>query len=154
MAGCARRARFAQRQAQERRMKTSEKQKPSREPETPGGVSWSGLLGCPFCGAQPRSWKPFSTGLFLWIVQCRNCMCAESWSHKSQHEAEKKWNARPIENAVRKAAPLLRHYERQLAASLSCDSRSHDNDRKPRRLLNAILDALCQPNSKLSHSRE
>lgn len=49
--------------------------------------------------------------------------------------------------AVSDAVPLLKHYENQLASSLSCDSRSHDNDREPRRQINAILNAikLCQP---------
>lgn len=55
-----------------------------------------------------------------------------------------------IENSVRAAEPLLKHYERQLASSLSCDSRSHDNDREPRRMLNAILDAIKPPNGALS----
>lgn len=73
-------------------------------------------------------------------------MSAEAGSYLSQEDAEKKWQTRPIENAVRAAEPLLKHYERQLAESLSCDSRSHDQDRKPRRLLNAILNALRQPN--------
>ena len=43
--------------------------------------------------------------------------------------------------AVLEAVPLLKHYENQLASSLSCDSRSHDGDREPRRQLNAILEA-------------
>lgn len=43
--------------------------------------------------------------------------------------------------AVKEARPLLKHYENQLASSLSCDSRSHDNDREYRRQLNAILKA-------------
>lgn len=111
----------------------------------------SDLLGCPFCGAEPRAWKPFGDTNY-WCVQCRQngCMSAEAGSHKSQAAANRKWNTRPIENAVRAAEPLLKHYERQLAASLSCDSRSHDQDRKPRRQLNAILDALRRPNAKVS----
>lgn len=106
-------------------------------------VRSSAWLGCPFCGAEPKAWKPFSDTNY-WCVQCRNpgCMSAEAGSYTSHDEANQKWNTRPIENAVRAAAPLLKHYERQLAASLSCDSRSHDQDREPRRLLIAILDAL------------
>ena len=47
-----------------------------------------------------------------------------------------------VAQAVKQALPLIQHYERQLAASLSCDDRSHDDDREPRRLLRAVLEAL------------
>lgn len=101
------------------------------------------LLGCPFCGEKPKAWRPFNDTEY-WCVQCRNvgCMGAETGSYKSQSDAIKKWNTRPIENAVRAAEPLLKHFERQLAASLSCDSRSHEHDREPRRLISAIIEAL------------
>ena len=57
--------------------------------------------------------------------------------------------------AVRDARPVLKHFENVLAASLSCDDRSHDGDREPRRQLNEILNALAdidEPNDKLNHS--
>jgi len=43
---------------------------------------------------------------------------------------------------VREARPILMHFENTLAASLSCDSRSHDTDREPRRKLCEVLNAL------------
>lgn len=46
--------------------------------------------------------------------------------------------------AVIEAIPLIKFFENRLASSLSCDSRSHDNDREPRRQLNAILDAAAK----------
>ena len=55
-----------------------------------------------------------------------------------------------LSDTVREAKPVLKHFENMLASSLSCDSRSHDADRKPRQLINAILDALAavdEPNS-------
>lgn len=51
---------------------------------------------------------------------------------------------RELETAVLEAVPLLKHYENQLASSLSCDSRSHDGDRECRRQLNAILEAAAK----------
>jgi hypothetical protein len=65
---------------------------------------------------------------------------------------EKYTNSRVrLENAARKARPWIKHFERMLASSLSCDSRSHDNDREPRAdicdLLDAI-DALDKPNDQ------
>jgi hypothetical protein len=50
-----------------------------------------------------------------------------------------------LELAVKAAAPVLRHFENELASSLSCDSRSHDADRGPRAQLREILDALEKP---------
>ena len=44
--------------------------------------------------------------------------------------------------AVVEALPLLKHYENQLASSLSCDSRSHDQDREPRQQLTAIIESV------------
>lgn len=44
--------------------------------------------------------------------------------------------------AVLLAEPLLRHYENQLASSLSCDTRSHDDDREPRKRILSVLAAL------------
>jgi hypothetical protein len=121
----------------------------SDKPKAPNRVGSMRLLGCPFCGSQPESKEVKYTGfpIFQWEVKCQLCGCATAHSYKSRDDAETKWQMRPIENAVRAAEPLLKHYERQLAASLSCDSRSHDQDREPRRLLNAILDALRQPNA-------
>lgn len=46
-----------------------------------------------------------------------------------------------LAEAVNAAIPLLKFFENRLASSLSFDSRSHDNDREPRRQMNAILDA-------------
>lgn len=56
-----------------------------------------------------------------------------------------------LSDTVREAKPVLKHFENMLASSLSCDSRSHDADRKPRQLINAILDALAavdEPNDQ------
>ena len=57
--------------------------------------------------------------------------------------------------AVMEAVPLLKHYENQLASSLSCDSRSHDGDREYRRQLNAILKAAVnlQPSDESANIR-
>ena len=46
--------------------------------------------------------------------------------------------------AVRTAKPWIKGFENMLASSLSCDSRSHDADRQPRRDINAVLDALAE----------
>lgn len=45
-------------------------------------------------------------------------------------------------NAVKKAEPWLRGFEKTLASSLSADTRSHDIDRIPRRDINGVLTAL------------
>lgn len=47
-----------------------------------------------------------------------------------------------LKNSVEEAKPLLEHYENQLASSLSCDSRSNDNDKEPRKLLLNLLNSL------------
>lgn len=127
------------------------KKKTSKRAKRGGSSGAAPLLGCPFCGSRPESKEVKYTGfpIFQWEVKCQFCGCASAHSYKSQEDAEAKWQMRPIENVVRAAEPLLKHYERQLTASLSCDSRSHDQDREPRRLLNAILDALRQPNGEL-----
>lgn len=49
---------------------------------------------------------------------------------------------RAFVKAVRAAEPYLKTFENMLASSLSCDSRSHDNDREPRRRINDVLNAL------------
>ena len=43
---------------------------------------------------------------------------------------------------LQKALPLLKHYENQLASSLSCDSRSHDADRENRMILLDAIEAI------------
>ena len=60
-------------------------------------------------------------------------------------------------DAVRTAKPWIKGFENMLASSLSSDSRSHDDDRQPRRDINAVLDALAEcdkPNKALSKSPE
>ena len=52
-----------------------------------------------------------------------------------------------LKTAVIEAVPLLKHYKNQLLSSLSCDSRSHDNDKEPLRLINNILSAI--PNNMI-----
>lgn len=47
-----------------------------------------------------------------------------------------------IKYDLREALPLLRHYENQLASSLSCDSRSHDADRENRKILLDAIEAI------------
>lgn len=46
--------------------------------------------------------------------------------------------------AVKEAKPWIKGFENMLASSLSCDSRSHDDDRAPRRDINAVLHALTE----------
>jgi len=46
--------------------------------------------------------------------------------------------------AVRTSEPILRYFENKFASSLSSDSRSHDEDRLPRRMVNDVLDRLKQ----------
>ncbi len=68
----------------------------------------------------------------------------EKYAHRQTEAARnnlaRKYNL--LAAAVSDAVPLLKHYRNQLASSLSCDSRSHDNDREPRRQINAILEAV------------
>jgi len=65
-------------------------------------------------------------------------------AHKAEtpHAADRNALAERLVLAVATARPALAAFERSLASSLSSDSRSHDEDRGPRKQINEILAAL------------
>ena len=65
-----------------------------------------------------------------------------SHSTEEPHAGDRNVLSARLVSAVAAARPVLAGFERSLASSLSSDSRSHDQDREPRRQINEILAAL------------